>query len=136
MAIGGLLNVIRQAPKTLGRGSLGLIVAAGTGVSVYAGYKDHGETYGAGAGIAAGLGEAALFTVLPPMISIPAAGLYFGGVALKDFGQDIYRKNRRVNLGQHMHDPFGSLATMRQRSSTTLDRGRASLGNEARLLHF
>lgn len=129
----GAAGAAVQAPV---RGGMGLIGVAGTAFGMYSSMTMYSDKYGAGGAAAIGLGEAALFTVLPFTTGLLAAGAIYGLPALADYGQDVYKRSRRLNMGQPMHDPFGTMATMRQRSAQTLQRGRAVLGSEARLYHY
>lgn len=106
--------------------------AAGGALSVFSVYganKTYGDEYGTGAATLYGL------ATLNPWLSAAAFVGEVGHSALS-YGHQKYHERRRLNFGAPVSDPFGTQATMRQRSLENLSRGRASLGNEARLHHF
>jgi len=117
------------------RGTEGTIGLVGAGSSLFVSYKMYANEYGAGGALAIGAGETTLF-LLPPIVSIPVAIAYHGGKAVYDYGKSTYRENRKLNMGRPVNDYFGTMATMRQRSASTLQRGRAILGSEARMMHY
>jgi len=138
----GIKGVFASAGSSAGRassaamgGTVGMLGVAGTAFSIYSMHGQYASTYGTGGALAMGLGEAAWFA-LPPVVSLPGAAIAYGALSAYDYGRDTYRNNRRLNLGQPINDTFGTMATMRQRSSQTLNRGRAILGSEARLMHY
>lgn len=117
------------------KGAIGGLGLAGTVVSGYASYHSRKDEYGAGGAIAIGLGEAAMFAAFPVAGTIASVG-YMAGSAAVEFGRNQYTQNRKANFGSPQQDLFGNSATMRQRSSFNIDRGRASVGQEARLFHY
>lgn len=134
-AFKGLKTAAKSPGKTLFQGGVGSLAVAGTGFSLYASHQMYASKYGAGAAFAIGAAEAGFF-LLPPALSLPAAGMYYGATSAYDYGKETYRENRKLNMGQPVNDRFGTMATMRQRSSAALQRGRAVLGSEARLYHY
>jgi len=143
MAIGGAIfkglkgayQTTKGIPGGAAKGSMGLLGVAGTGMSLFAAHQTHAKTYGTGGALAIGAAEAGMF-LLPLPIALPAAAAVYGLPAMKDLGTSIYRDNRRLNMGKPIDDRFGTVATMRQRSASSLQRGRSLLGNEARMLHY
>ena len=133
MAVGGLIaktiSQMKASPKST--------VAFG-GVGVFSGYSEFSEEYGGGAAIAMGLAEMALTLPLGIVGNIVVSGGSRLTHAALSYGYKSYFERQRVNMGSpaSIHDRFGTLATMRQRSMENMSRGRASLGNEARLHHY
>jgi hypothetical protein len=85
---------------------------------------------------AAVLGSAALpLTVAAAAVGGAGYGYYKFGEAAQKHG----KKMRRLEMGGNVTDPFGTSATMRQRSLQALNNthvnGRMALGNEAALMH-
>jgi hypothetical protein len=117
------------------RGAVGALGVAGIAISGYAGYHSNKEEYGAGGAIGLALGEAAMFAAFPVAGTIGGIS-YMAGSAAVDFGRNQYTQNRKANFGSPQQDVFGHSATMRQRSAFNIDRGRASVGQEARLFHY
>jgi hypothetical protein len=119
-------NYLKDPPNKLmsglGKGAIGAF-------SIYAANKAYGEEYGAGAATVYGL------ATMNPVLGT-AALIGEVGVAALSYGHQQYHERRRMNFGAPVQDQFGTLATMRQRSLENLSRGRAALGNEARLHHF
>lgn len=108
--------------KAMGKVALG-------GAAVLASGMTYADEYGWGAAGAYGLASMAPFAGTAILIGEV-------GVAALSYGHQKYHERRRLNFGSPAQDQFGTLATMRQRSVENLSRGRAALGNEARLHHF
>jgi len=107
----------------------GIFKGAFGAASLYFAHKAYGDEYGGGAATAYGL--AAMNPIIGTAMMIGEIG-----VATLSYGHSQYHERRRLNLGSPVHDQFGTLSTMRQRSLENLSRGRAALGNEGRLHHF
>lgn len=135
-----------------GLGVLGKAVpVAFTGLLMYQGYQEGGVT-GAIAGGAesflwsaayhagtmlGGAGVATAATVATGAAVVAAAG--YGYYAYGEAAQEYTKKLRHLELGGEVVDPFGTGATIRQRSLRALQNthinGRMAMGNEAVLLH-
>lgn len=121
------------------------------GYAAYQGYQEGGltgaaigvgktaaEGYVFGAALKA-LGGAARFG-LPVLAgaAIVGGGLY-GRAKAAEIGKERYRRHTQVEMGTPVLDPFGSVATMRQRSLRALNNSRlngmTALGNEASLMY-
>lgn len=132
---------VQGATSVFQRGAGGSFKIAEYAVGGTLGYYTYGQDYGAGAGVAIGLGETAAINTLfkmgvPGIIAGAAAA---GGYFAYQKGKDIYRENRALNMHRPMMDNYGTLGAMRQKSIQGLSRDRAGasrvLGNEARMLH-
>jgi hypothetical protein len=129
---GGIKNI---AASTVGTGDYsirsglaGLVKGGFIGFGIYTEMMSTGKEYGMGAGFIRG----AAYSV--PFVA--------GAMTLYDFGKmganaayDYQQAKRRSSFTRGFQDPFGTAATMRQRSQYNLSRGRASLGSEAFLFH-
>lgn len=138
-----ILNILKENSKPLGKnlvkGTFGLIGLGYIASSGYFSYKTNREQYGAGGAFLMGSGRALAETALTaafPVLGATAVVSMEAGEAAVKFGRSQYTKNRKANFGRPQYDPFGFGATMRQRSKYSLDRGRANLGNEGRMMHY
>lgn len=119
--------------------------AAFTGFAAYAGYKEGGVA-GAVGGVAAStamnVGMHYVFSSLSSPVLWGAAGMAavgMGGYLAGEKAQ-AYRKNMKtLEMGANIVDPFGTSATLRQRSMRALQNskinGRMGIGNEALIMH-
>ncbi len=117
------------------------VVASGPGAWTWKGVKGAAKgTFSAGMlamgvghenGAGYGMGAQALYLV--PGLTLPLLAFDVGEMAL-EYGNHNYEANRKLEMFSPVPDLFGHTSTMRQRSLHSLDRGRSSLGNEARLL--
>lgn len=107
------------------------ITAGFGGLTMWSEYHTTGKEYGQGA--------AALKTAIYMAPTGIVGGLAIAGAEMGyHLGNHMYKtqmNKRKSSFGQGFKDPFGNAATMRQRSQYVLQRGRASLGSEARLFH-
>jgi hypothetical protein len=118
------------------------------GANILHGFRQNGLT-GAGSAVIEnamwGVGFEAAKTLLWNPIGIGLAGVAVGAFAYKKFHDNAIKYGRglrRVEMGSGLgvDDPFGSVATLRQRSLMALQNthlnGRMALGNEAAMLHM
>lgn len=109
-------------------GFSGLAKGGFIGFGMYVEAMSTGREYGMGAGLARG----AAYSV--PYVGI-AMMAYDIGKMVGNAAYDYQQAKRRSSFTRGFQDPFGTAATMRQRSQYNLNRGRASLGSEASLFH-
>ena len=118
-----------QAVKSWVKPGFGALVKVGIpGFGIYYEAMTTGQTYGIGAGILKGAAYA-----------LPGIG---GAMVMYDIGKmagnaayDNQQAKRRSSFTTGFQDPFGTAATMRQRSQHNLSRARNSLGSEGFLFH-
>ena len=71
--------------------------------------------------------------------SVPYLGqammLYDLGKTVGNYFYDKQQSKRKLSFTSGFQDPYGTAATMRQRSQYNIQRGRATLGSEAYLFH-
>lgn len=106
------------------------ITLTGAGLGIYSEYYTTGREYGTGAAVVKGIGYS--------MPIIGGAGLIYDlGKGIGDYAYNT-QKNKRISSfsSAGVFDPYGNMATMRQRSRYSLDRGRQSLSNEGYLFHW
>ncbi|MCW4026746.1 MAG: hypothetical protein NWE76_04590 [Candidatus Bathyarchaeota archaeon] len=131
--------------KTLGRFAGRAIPLAFTGWLASSGYKE-GGLMGAAGGIAESIATTSAIhmaglTLSSPLTWIVAGGIAAGagGYALGEAAQAHRRGLKTLEMGANVVDPFGTAATLRQRSLTALQNskinGRMGLGNEALIMH-
>lgn len=125
-------------------GAFRTIPLAFTVGAAYTGWKE-GGVLGAGVGVAkstafnyaSGLAFQALGTFGIP--AILAGGAALGSYAALSGGASAIRRRRRMEMAAPLSDPFGTGATMRQRSLNLLQNsqlnGRSAMGSEAYLMH-
>ncbi len=122
------------------------------GYSAFAGYRE-GGIFGAirGGSVAtaesfawgfAWKGATAILgsTAIPVAVGVAAvAGLGYGTYKALEHGNQVMKKQRRLEMGSPIIDPFGTGATMRNRSLNALQNsqinGRSAFGSEAALMH-
>lgn len=125
----GILEAAKSlGPKGLKAGFGGLAKAGFVGFGLYTEVMTNRE-YGVGYGLARG----AAYSV--PFVA-GAMLMYDAGKGIGNLAYEHQKSKRRLSWGQGFQDPFGSAATMRQRSQYNLNRGRALLGSEAMLFHY
>lgn len=135
MATSGIRALAGQAAAK-GGGISGWMKAGGgalakggfIGFGLYTEAMITGREYGMGAGLAKGAAYAIPYVGAAMM-------LYDVGKGIGNAANEAQRAKRRSSFGQGFQDPFGTAATMRQRSQYNLNRGRASLNSEAFLYH-
>lgn len=115
-----------------GGGVKGLKKVANYGVSSGLGYYFYSDTLGTGGAILYGVAGA-----IPVIGQIIIAG-ELGHMALQ-YGNQVYKQNRRVEFGRPIEDRFETMQQMRMHSIQQLSRSRASIarfvGNEAWYYH-
>lgn len=133
---------VRNLAMGARQGLKGTARATGLALGAGAGYYSYGQRYGAGGGMLIGAGEAAAMEIAFSAGLIPGAIIAGGAYATYSaftHGQEVYRRNRRLNFGQPMNDPYGTIRATRMHSIRNLSRDRSglgrTLGNEARMLH-
>lgn len=120
--------------------------------SAYAGYKEGGvwgatkevaTTLAFGFAISAGLSAAGITASAAAAVAVPAAIIAGAGYATYkalEAGNAKIDKSRSLEMGSPLVDPFGTAATMRQRSLQQLMfsqiNGRSAFGTEASLMHI
>jgi hypothetical protein len=129
---GGVSGWARTGFSGLAKGGFigfsGLAKGGFIGFGMYVEAMSTGREYGMGAGLARG----AAYSV--PYVGI-AMMAYDIGKMVGNAAYDYQQAKRRSSFTRGFQDPFGTAATMRQRSQYNLNRGRASLGSEAFLFH-
>lgn len=154
----GLFNRSTFAASKFGRAgivgrtalrSLGPVFTVHSAVS---GYRE-GGLLGAARGVATatavnfawGMGAEAVSAVGGGALSVGVplamlAGVGYGTYKAIQFGNARIKKQRNLELGSPIVDPFGTAATMRQRSLQALQNsqfnGRSAFGSEAALMHM
>jgi len=117
-----------------------------TAMSMYAGYQTGGVLGAAQAGAKEALiwgGMRAVFATVPgaagfaaPLLAAGALG--YGAYAMGEAAQEHRKRLRDVEMGAPIVDPFGTTATLRQRSLSALQNthinGRMAIGNEGILM--
>lgn len=138
--------------KIIGRTAYRALGPALTIHAAVSGYKEGGIT-GAAKGIAStaamnfawSMGAQAVSSVggSAMTVGVPLAvlaGVGYGTYKALQFGNARVRKQRNMELGSPIIDPFGNAATMRQRSLQALQNsqfnGRSAFGSEAALMHM
>lgn len=145
-------RVLKSSPKKLlGRGALGLVGAAVVIPGIYSKFKNEGFLAGVkeaaiegGSWAMMGVGEAALATLggsaaLGAAYTVGAvATVGYAGYKALEYGRDVGRGIRNLEMVSPISDPHGLGYTMRQRSVTAIQRsylnGRCAVGNEAMLM--
>jgi hypothetical protein len=118
-APGWMKQSLRKAP--------GLALIGGFG---YMELMSTGREYGYGAGLA----TAAMYSINGPVgLGVMAFSI---GKAIGDMSYESQKVKRTSSFSTAKNfDPWGTGATMRQRSQYNLSRGRSALGNEGYLFH-
>lgn len=123
----------------------GLLAPAMTAAAMYSGYQQGGVTEALKQGFSSGAEWAAFSlatkvlggTALYGIGAITAAG--YGAYQFGQASRQYRQRLRHIEMGASMIDPFGTSATLRQRSLQALNNshinGRLAVGNEAILLH-
>jgi len=112
---------------------------------VYSGYQEEG-LYGAAKGFGSsaltwGVMKAAAAAVGGVTLGVAAVGVgaVAGGYEIGEASQAYAKRMRGVEMGAPVVDPYGSIATTRQRSLAALQNthinGRMAMGNEGVLMH-
>lgn len=108
----------------------GATKAVGKDVIMFAGFE-------AGQAAVASLTGYSLGSLVWPAAAV--AGAAYGTYKAVEWGRDTRRGLRRLEMVSPVVDPFGTGATMRQRSIAAIQKsyinGRIAMGNEAKLLH-
>ena len=141
---GNLGRIGRVGMRTLG--------PVGTVFGAVSGYKEGGITgaaknlaIGAAVNFAWGMGAQAISAVggSAMTVGVPLAvlsGVGYGTYKALQFGNARVRKQRNMELGSPIIDPFGTASTMRQRSLQALQNsqfnGRSAFSSEAALMHM
>lgn len=127
----------------------GLASLAFIGYSAYSGYQE-GGVLGAVKNVGTDLayqavGTGVYNTVIGSIGSLPVigaaatVGAAYGYYKLGEAGQTYAKNLRKLEMGTDIHDNFGTIATMRQRSLNAIQNshlnGRMALGNEASAMH-
>jgi hypothetical protein len=107
---------------------------------MYHGYKEGGVSGAAKAGISVGVQAYVLGALFKPALALaPVAMAGAGYYAAGTLGTREMRRHERLEMGSPAHDPFGTAATMRQRSLEGIMRshinGRSAFGNEASMTY-
>jgi hypothetical protein len=128
----------------LGKRAMGGLGIAATAWGVYQGYQE-GGVFGAAKEVgsqAIGWGILRAATVALSGWATPIAGaaaLAYGGYQFGEAAGRYANKMRNIEMGAPLIDPYGTIATTRQRSLMALQNthinGRMALGNEGLLMH-
>jgi len=133
------------ALKMGGKFAMKAFPLAMTGMFAYQGYKEGGIT-GAVGGVAESIAYSAAFHYMGATLSNPLTWIVAGGAAVGvgayaagEKAQAYRRGMKTLEMGANVVDPFGTAATLRQRSLMALQNskinGRMGLGNEALIMH-
>lgn len=126
--LGSAKTGISGTPRWAKAGFSGLATGGFIGFGTYVESFGAGKTYGQGVALAKGIGY-----------TLPYVGLAMMAYDIGKMGgnaaYDHQMGKRRSSFTRGFQDPFGTAATMRQRSQHNLNRGRSSLGSEAFLFH-
>lgn len=127
-------NIIKSAqalPKTTAS-LAGKSVAVGfAGLTFWSESHSTGKEYGQGTALL----KSAMYLAPTGLVG---AGLIMGAEIGYSMANEAYKtqmNKKKSSFTRGFNDPFGNAATMRQRSQYVLQRGRSSLGSEARLFH-
>lgn len=126
-ASGMAKGAVYGAHKYVGGGFGGLLKLGMGGLVVGSTMMTDGKEYGMGFGAVKGL------AYMTPYLG-GAMMAYDLSTAALEYGNEVYKKNRKLEMFSPVADMWGHSRSMLSRSISNLDRGRAILGSEAQLM--